>query len=125
MLELVLSVVPEFVGGILALMCAVIGAKIATISSERQSKRQDLQRAYAEVFAGYYACMNEKTDENLLRLITAVEASCLICSEQSESIMRESIQVLTKDQVDIAELGNCIKRLREYTKQDIAKQYSR
>ena len=87
MLKLLESAIPEFVGGLLALLCAIVGAKIATKSGERQERTKSLQNAYADVFAGYYICMMESSDKNILSLVIAIERATLICSKRSAEIM--------------------------------------
>lgn len=81
------------VSGLMALACAVVGAKIATKSSETQERQQVLREAYADVFAGYYTYLLDDTDRNILLLATAVERAMLICSEQSARIMKEALRI--------------------------------
>lgn len=120
MIEYLKLVLPEFTGGLLALICAVVGAEIATKSNERQHRRRELQNAYASVFSGYYACMVEMSAKNLLELVSAMEMTCLICSPASERTIRETVSILAKDPLDGEKLGGQIQLLREQAKKDIA-----
>lgn len=119
MLKLLESAIPEFVGGLLALLCAIVGAKIATKSGERQERTKSLQNAYADVFAGYYICMMESSDKNILSLVIAIERATLICSKRSAEIMKEAIFQLSKEPVDIQALGGIICQLRASAAKDL------
>lgn len=117
------SIAPEFIGGLMAIMCAVIGARMATRSSEKQAKSQALQNAYADVFAGYYACIVDGIDgnQNLFRLVSAIERACLICLPEAEAIMKKANAILVTKPVDIRKLGAQIYLLREQAKKDVRK----
>lgn len=124
MLKFFESVMPELIGGFMAIICAVIGAKMATRSSETREWRKSLQNAYADVFSRFFACVVENSDENALAFITAEERLRLICSSRSEQIIDESIPILAKDNPDFDKLGACIKKLRKSAKEDL-EQYQR
>lgn len=109
----------ELVGGVMAIICAVIGARMATRSSKAQEWHKSLQDAYADVFARYFACMVENSDENALAFITAEERLRLICSSESEQIIEESIPILAEDNPDLEKLGACIQKLRKSAKEDL------
>lgn len=115
------SIAPEFIGGLMAIVCAVIGARMATRSSEKQAKAQALQNAYADVFAGYYACIVDGTDENIFGLVSAIERACLICSPEAEATMKEATTILVTKPIDIRKLGVQICLLREQAKKDVRK----
>lgn len=115
------SIAPEFIGGLMAIVCAVIGARMATRSSEKQAKAQALQSAYADVFTGYYACMADESDENILGLVSAIERTCLICSPEAEETMKEAVSVLVTKPIDLRKLGEKICLLREQAKKDVRK----
>ena len=115
------SIAPEFIGGLMAIVCAVIGAKMATRSSEKQSKTQALQRAYADVFAGYYACLMDESDKNIFNLVSAIEHACLICSPEAEETMKKAVSVLVTKPIDLRKLGEKICQLREQAKKDVRK----
>ena len=117
--ELIKSVSPEIIGGLLALATAVIGAKIATKANKQETKAKELREAYADVFSGYYACMVEMSGEDVYKLVTAIERACLICSQKSETIMRDAIPTLAKEPLDISALGEQMLRLREEAKKDV------
>ena len=120
MFELLKSTMPECVGGLLALLCAIVGAKIATKSGEKQEKIKSLQSAYADVFAGYYSCVLESSDKNILLFVTAVERAMLICSENSAQIMLNTLAILLVHPVDIGSLGENIQALRVSAKEDVS-----
>lgn len=67
--ELIKSVSPEIIGGLLALASAIIGAKIATKANKQETKAKELREAYADVFSGYYACMVEMSGEDVYKLV--------------------------------------------------------
>lgn len=115
------SIVPEFIGGLMAIVCAIIGAKIATQSSEKQARTKALQIAYGDVFAGYYAYLMDDSDEGIFQFVSAIERACLICSPEAEKTMREAISVLAAKPKDIKELGRKISLLREQAKKDVRK----
>lgn len=121
MLESLEAAIPECVGGLLALLCAIVGAKIATKSGKQQERAKSLQSAYADVFAGYYACMMENSDKNILNLVIAIERATLICSKRSAEIMKKAIFQLSKEPVDIQELGGIICQLRDSAAKDLEK----
>lgn len=115
------STIPEFVGGLMAIMCAVIGAKMATNASERQIRTKELRDAYSDVFSGYYSCMMDMSDDSVKRLVTAIERTCLICPQETEKIMVDTIVVLSKEPLDTKKLGEKIQLLREQAKKDVGK----
>lgn len=121
MFEWLKSAAPEFVGGILAIICAVIGAKIASHATERQILRKDLLDAYAAVFAGYYTCIPNDSDELVVRLIAAIERACLICSPESEALMRQMVPMLLSDKRDYDAIGAVMSELRREAKKDARK----
>ena len=53
------------------------------------------------------------------KLVTAIERACLICSQKSETIMRDAIPTLAKEPLDISALGEQMLRLREEAKKDV------
>lgn len=115
------SIAPEFIGGLMAIVCAVIGARMATRSSEKQAKTKALQSAYADVFAGYYACIMDESDKNIFGLVSAIERTCLICSPEAEETMKEAVSVLVTKPIDLRKLGEKICLLREQAKKDVRK----
>lgn len=119
MSELLASVVPEFVGGLLALLCAFVGAKMATKSGEKLERSKSLRNAYADVFAGYYSYLTEDSDENILLLVTATERAMLICSEKSEKIMIDIVALLLTHPADSTGLGEKMQSLRASAKEDV------
>ncbi len=121
MLAWLQSVFPELVGGIMAILCAVIGAKIASRSTERQILRKDLLDAYAAVFAGYYACIPNDSEEAAVNLIASIERACLICSPESEAIMRQMVPMLLSDKRDYDAIGTVMSELRGEAKKDARK----
>lgn len=113
------SIAPELIGGLMAIACAIVGAKIATRSSEKQSKMQALQSAYADVFAGYYACIVDESDKNIFDLVSAIERACLICSPEAEKTMRGAVSLLATKPINLRKLGEKICLLREQAKKDV------
>lgn len=117
--EVLGSVLPEVVGGVLALVCAVVGAKLVIHADARQARGKELQEAYADVFAAYYSCLANMNDENILRLVSAMERTCLICSPAADALMRDTIKMLLTNADDMEELGANIQLLRNEAKKDV------
>ena len=115
------SAFPEFIGGIMAIVCAIIGAKMASRSTERQAQRRDLLDAYAAVFADYYACIANDSEPAVVALITSIERACLICSPTSESLMRQLVPMLLADKRDYTAIGKTMTVLRGEAKKDARK----
>ncbi len=113
------SIIPEFIGGLMAIVCAVIGARIATKSSEKQTKSKALQEAYANVFAGYYICMMNTSDKAILNLASSIERAFLLCSPDAEEIMKETISILASSPLDAEKLAEKIFALRKQAKEDV------
>ena len=113
------SIAPEFIGGLMAIMCAVIGAKIATRSEKNLKRGESLRDAYADVLAGYYCFLLDDSDKNVLEITTATERAILICSPQSEQLMKEIIELLSADQRNDQEIGLKIQELRKHAQNDV------
>jgi hypothetical protein len=114
------SVAPELVGGFLAIICAVIGAKIATKSSEHQVHKKELIDAYSEVLSNCYICALDLSDKHKMQLIVSAERAGLICSESSEQIMRNMLLLLADENPNIEEFSEQIKNLRISAKEDVS-----
>lgn len=119
MLDMLINILPEIIGGLLAILCAIIGAKIATESNSSLAYEKELRDAYADVFAGYYARLESDSGEALVKLITAIERACLICSAESERIMRQTVPIVSEIDINASALGVYIRRLREEAKKDV------
>ena len=72
-----------------------------------------------KVFAGYYARMEDDSSQSLMQLVTAIERACLICSPESEQIMRRSVPIVSTEDLDLDALGLCIHQLRKSAKDDV------
>jgi hypothetical protein len=111
---------PEFVGGIMAVICAVIGAKIAISAAKRQERKKNLLDAYAELFSAYYDLVaDDKSEKNSVHFMVSVERVRLLCSERSERLITELAPLLTSDPLQIDELAKKISQLREAAKEDL------
>ena len=120
MADFLKAVSPEMVGGLLAILCAVIGAKIATSASKNQARKRELLDAYAELFAAYYNFVaDDRSKENSVQLMVSVERVRLLCSEKSERIITALAPLLTSDPLQIDELAKKISQLREAAKEDL------
>lgn len=119
MKDFLVSVVPELIGGLLAIICAIIGAKIATSSSEQRERKKELMGVYSEVFANYYACALNPSDEHKLRLVVSIERAGLVCSKKSEAIMEKILLLISEESMDIKALSEQIKELRISSKEDV------
>ena len=116
----VVCVVEVIVSGLMALACAIVGAKIATNASIESTRKQDLISAYADVFARFYERMAHDNDpEILLGLIIAIERACLVCSPKAEQILRSTIPIVSEDELDIDILAPLIKTLRAEARDDV------
>lgn len=58
-------------------------------------------------------------DENILRLVSAMERACLICSPAADALMRDTIKMLLTNADDMEELGANIQLLRNEAKKDV------
>lgn len=124
MFEFIESVIPEVVGGLLALACAVVGAKMATSASKESSRREELIDAYARVFAAFYERMAHDNDPDVVvRSVTAIERACLICSPKVETLLRDALPIVAKVELDMERLAPIILSLRKETKRDIENTY--
>ena len=95
MTEFLKTIAPDFVGGILALVCAVVGAKIATSASNKRAEKDALCKVYADVFSGIYKVITtDPTDEAIFSFVTAVERARLLCSKESEEILGTIIRAV-------------------------------
>lgn len=119
MLDIIKSILPELVGGILAIICAIVGAKLVIHANTLQANSKELQEAYADVFAAYYSCITSMSDKNILGLVSAMERARLLCSPTSEELMREVVQMLLTDTEDTEKLGSKIQQLRDEAKKDV------
>lgn len=120
MVGFIVSVLPEIVGGIMAIMCAVIGAKIATSATKNQARKSELMDAYAALFAAYYSFVaDDRSKENSVKIMVSMDRVRLLCSEKSEQIITEFAPLLTSDPLQIDELAKKISRLREAAKEDL------
>lgn len=113
------SIAPEFIGGIMAIVCAVIGAKIATRSERNLKRGISLRDAYADVLSRYYYFLLDDSDKNVLEITAATERAMLICSPQSEQVMKEIIELLSADQRNDQEIGLKIQELRKHAQNDL------
>lgn len=119
MSDFLISISAELTGGLLAIVCAVIGAKLATSATRRIDRAKALRDVYADIFAAYFTCTIDLSEENILRLVTAVERGMLICCEPSISLMHEAIRVLAQDEPDLNILSSIISKLRTSAKEDV------
>lgn len=113
------SIAPEFIGGFMAIVCAVIGAKVATRSEKDLKRGETLRDAYAEVLAGYYDFLLNASDENLFKIAIATERAVMLCSPQSEELMRAILGLLSDEQRDSHEIGLKIQELRKHAQNDV------
>ena len=113
------SVSKEIVGGALALICAIAGARIASHSVVKQDRERSLRDAYADVFAGYYACVVDPSEKNLLLMVTALERALLICSSKSAELMLDIMVPLVGTPSDVQKASELIQKLRESAKEDV------
>lgn len=119
MIEIFKTLAPEFLGGLMAVVCAVIGAKIATHSEKNLKRGEGLRDAYADVLAGYYCFLLDGSDKNVLKITTATECAMLICSPQSEQLMKEIIELLSADRRNDQKIGLKIQELRKCAQNDV------
>lgn len=109
----------EIIGGGMAIICAIIGAKMATRSSKTLERGIALRDAYADVFAAYYKFLKDHSDEKALQIAIAMERAMLLCSAQSEELMKEITELLFREAENMEELGEEIQRLRVLAKKDV------
>ena len=120
MAEFLKAVFPEIVGGLLAILCAIIGAKLATSGERRRDRRRELLDVYTGFFAAYYNFVtDDRSKEYSVQLIASFERLRLLCSKRSEKIIVELAPLLTSDPLQIDELAKKISLLREAAKEDL------
>ena len=111
---------PEIAGGLLAILCAVIGAKIATSASRKQANKKELLETYAELFAAYYALVaDERSEKNSVQFLVAVERVRLLCSAKADRIITELTPLFTADPLPLDEMSEYIRQLREAAREDL------
>lgn len=113
------SIAPEFIGGLMAVVCAVIGAKIATRAEKDLKRGETLRNAYADLLAGYYNFLMDDSEKNVFEIAVATERVILICSPQSEQLMKEILELISSDQRDSQEIGLKIQKLRKHAQNDV------
>lgn len=111
---------PEIAGGLLAILCAVIGARIATSASRKQARKKELLETYTELFAAYYALVaDERSEKSSIQFMAAVERVRLLCSEKSDRIITELTPLFTADPLPLDSMAKYISQLREAAKEDL------
>lgn len=117
--------IPELLGGLLALACAVIGAKMAAAGSLEQSRRTVLRDAYADLFSQIFSVLKEIVDQNRISdrsgILLAVAANrvMLTSSERAEQIIRELLPELLGDHPDTNKIGRLTEALRSEAQKDL------
>lgn len=111
----------ELLAGVIGIVGTLIGGKIAAKASACQDRVKALRDAYADVFAGYYSCMLDASDKNMVALVTAAERTMLICSKESKKAILDIFPLLLSEPVDMQKLGVAIQRLRELAAKDVEK----
>lgn len=87
MTDFLKSASPEIAGGLLAILCAVIGARIATSASRKQARKKELLETYTELFAAYYALVaDERSEKSSIQFMAAVERVRLLSKNLTVSL---------------------------------------
>lgn len=106
--------IPELLGGLIALLCAIMGAKIASMGNIEQSRQTALRDAYADLFAQIVESMREVSDgsdlsnQSFSRLVVAGTRTILICSGEAQKIIGKILQEAGSDQCDWAKVGSLV-----------------
>lgn len=124
MVEILALVIPDLLGGVLAIICAIIGAKIATVSTWKRDRYQELCDIYTDLFSAYYRCSSDLSDENLFLLAVAAERVQLICPDEITEKTKQLTLRLARGEKDFIALGPLVQELRELAKNDM-KYYQR
>lgn len=117
--------IPELLGGLLALVCAIIGAKTAAAGSLEQSRRTVLRDAYADLFAQIFSVFREATvqgepsDQAVLLLTVAANRVMLTSSERAEQIISDLLPALLTDHINIQAVGRLTEELRLEAQKDL------
>ncbi len=110
----------EVISGGMAIICAVIGAKMATYSSKTLERGLILRDAYTAVFSGYYGFLKDESEDRMLEIASAMEVAMLLCSSQSELLMSEILDLLIYSPNDLTKIGQKMNALRSSAKADVA-----
>ena len=113
----------EIVGGILAILGVVIGAKVTSRAADEQAHQKLLMDCYANVFAKYYMFLADTSDDNLAEFATAAERARLICCPESEKLLAEITPLLAAPERDTAKIVPLFNALRESAKKDTRDYY--
>lgn len=117
--------IPELLGGLLALACAIIGAKMAAAGSLEQSRRTTLRDAYADLFSQIFSVLKEiveqsgASDQSVMLLAVAANRVMLTSSERAEQIIKELLPALLADHPDTNKVGQLTEALRLEAQKDL------
>lgn len=121
MADFLVSVASEIIGGLLAILCAVVGAKIATSATRKQSRRKELLEAYADLFASYYALVaDEVSEKNSVQFMASIEKCRMLCSRQADKIIAELAPLFTSNPIPLGKMSMLISQLREAARKDLS-----
>lgn len=110
----------EMTAGLLTILGVIIGSKLSAQSARRQDRNHALLEAYADVFTALYICSsNPLTDENMVALVSAIERTSLLCSPESERILKEVLPALPIDSRPTPVFAQLVQKLRESAKKDL------
>lgn len=113
------SIVSEIIGGLMAIFCAVIGAKLATRQSKKKDKTDRLIDSYANLFAALFAAISDRTTENMVSFVAASHRVGLISSPESQNLIEEITDLLCDPEMDTKALAKKVDALQSLAKEDV------
>ena len=108
------------VGGIFAVLGVLVGARISQRNAYELDSRRILADSYAELFSAYCACIPNTDQENIIKLVAAIEKVKLFCSSDSEMLLEELLLAITEDRISFKKCGDCILRLHQSAKEEMS-----
>ena len=111
--------VPELLGGFIALLCAIIGARAAGKWNMRQAKRTELRDAYADLLACYYVRVQHRDEESLLKLAIASERVLLTCSSDAEILIRNAFHEAAQSPINLVRMDELEQQIRLQARKEL------
>ena len=112
------SILIAIIGCASSLLGALIGGYISHRTIKVQEHSRLLSECYAVVFDNYYRCINDKSQENRIKLIASIEKTKLFCSKHSyDALTKLGLAALS----DNRDLGTYIDQVRSCARKELKK----
>lgn len=113
--------VPELLGGFIALLCAIIGARAAGKWNMRQAKRTELRDAYADLLASYYIRAQNMDADSLLKVAIASERVLLTCSPDAEIFIRNAFHEAAQNPINLVRMDALEQQIRLHARKELGR----